>query len=103
MDIKIYHLECEEYLFDDSVHAFYFNEQKDNPSNFMKNIIENYKDSLKPIVILTNIYCDYAEGPCGCYAYSACEWHRNRYSFENDYFAPCLCSEKYKIVCEYHS
>jgi hypothetical protein len=101
MDIKIFHGEGEEYMFDDSVIVFHFNEYKDDPSKFMNNIMEKYKETSKPIVIITNIECDDYSGPCGC-GRDPCRWHRYRYYDHNDDFAPCLCSVKYDILCDYH-
>ena len=52
------------------------------------------------LVILTDIECDDAHAPCGCYGYDAvCCWHRG--SSEDD-FANCLCSRRYNITCSYH-
>lgn len=103
MDIKIFHSEGEEYMFDNSVIVYHFREDKDDPTEFMLNIMQNDNNKLKPVVIITNIFCDYAEGPCGCFAYNVCDWHRRRYCRNNLDFAQCLCSKNYNITCKYHS
>jgi hypothetical protein len=102
MDIKIFHCEGEEYLFDDSVIVYHFREDKDDATNFMLNILQNDNNKLKPVIIITNIFCDYVEGPCGCFGYNVCDWHTRRYCCNNSDFAPCLCSKNYNITCEYH-
>jgi hypothetical protein len=103
MDIKVFHCEGGEYLFDDSENVYHFREEKDDPDEFMMNILQNDNNKLKPVVIITNIICDYQEGPCGCFVYNVCNWHRRRFCSDNPDFGPCLCSDNYNITCEYHS
>jgi hypothetical protein len=57
-------------------------------------------NSNKSYAIYTDFnYCDYIS-PCGCSGYDEpCDWHRG---YDNADFAPCLCSKKYEIKCEYH-
>lgn len=71
-------------------------------------LIEKNKDSDITIYILTDISCDAAEAPCGCYGFdSSCAYHdRGGYNYDeepaNSPFADCLCSRFHGIQCEYH-
>jgi hypothetical protein len=70
---------------------------KASVQEFMQKMIARGQD----LIILTEIECDDAHAPCGCYGYDCpCDWHRG--SSEDD-FADCMCSRKYNITCSYHS
>ena len=46
-------------------------------------------------------WVDDSNAPCGCTGYDGvCEYHRG--NPDNFAVAPCGCSEKYNITCEYH-
>lgn len=63
---------------------------------FMRTILARNAD----VVIMTDISCDEASAPCGCYGYDgACTWHRNSCDLD---FAECLCSRTFDITCSYH-
>ena len=77
--------------------------ESDDSKTKMAKLLETYKNTDVNLYVFTDIYCDFAEGPCGCYGFSgSCEYHVRGGVYCNDEFADCLCSSKHGIVCEYH-
>lgn len=71
----------------------------ESATQFMNQLISKYGDA--KIIIITDIDCDEYHAPCGCTGYDGvCDWH---HGWDESYdFAPCLCSVKHNIKCEYH-
>jgi hypothetical protein len=93
--------------------VIHYSEMWDNPVKFMTALLEKYKGTSQKIIILSDIMCDEEMGPCRCGKScrelcfeNSCNkrgWYRDDDPKEFVEFAPCLCSETHKIVCEYHA
>ncbi len=93
--IKIFHLCEHQYKPNPKDEVHYFDWHHDEVQEFMRRLMALGRD----IIILTNIECDDAHAPCGCYGYDGvCDWHRGH---SDERFADCFCSRETK--CNYHT